>query len=146
VYFVLTYFLFAGIMAGIGASAGSEQESRQYAGIFALLIVLPFFFMVTLITDPESPVIKVLTLIPFTAPLTVILRISLGGMPALELVASLVIMFITTVFVVWGMSRVFRWSLLLYGKRPTPRQLWRVIRGSAPTKIGTVATSGEQTA
>jgi ABC-2 type transport system permease protein len=146
VYFLLTYFLFAGLMAGIGASAGSEQESRQYASIFALLIIVPIFFIGTLITDSENPVITVLTLIPFTAPLTVILRLSLDSVPAWQLVASLSILLVSTILVVWGMARVFRWSLLLYGKRPTPRQLWNVIRGSTPTRIGTVATSTEQTA
>lgn len=147
IYFVLTYFLFAGLMAGIGASAGSEQESRQYAGLFALLLILPpYFAMFLMITEPENPILTALTLIPFTSPLTVLLRMSLGTVPAGELIASLVILFFTTVFVVWGMARVFRWSLLLYGKRPTPRQLWHVIRGSTSAKIGTVATSTEQTA
>lgn len=147
VYFVLTYFLFAGLMAGIGASAGSEQESRQYAGLFAMLLILPpYIAMFLIFTEPNHPVLTALTLIPFTSPLMVILRLSLGVVPTWELVASLLILFLTTVLVVWGMSRVFRWSLLLYGKRPTPRQLWRVIRGSTSAKIGTVATSSEQTA
>lgn len=146
IYFIIDYFLFAGIMAGIGATVGSEQESRQYAGALSIISIVPFFFFVQLLTEPDHPAIKILTLFPFTAPLTVILRMSLGGVPTAELVASIAIMLITTIVVVWVMARVFRWSLLLYGKRPTPRQLWHVIRGSAPTKIGTVATTGEQTA
>lgn len=146
VYFVLSYFLFAGIMAGIGASAGSEQESRQYAGLFGFVFAIPFFTIILLVTNPEHPIVTLLTLIPFTSAPMVILRMSLGTVPAWQMIASVGLLVVTTIFVVWGMARVFRWSLLLYGKRPTPRQLWRVIRGAAPTKIGTAATTGEQTA
>ncbi len=146
VYFILSYFLFAAIFAGIGASVGSEQESRQYAGLFGLVFAIPFFTFFLLLTDPEHPIVTALTLFPFTSALMVILRMTLGTVPAWQLIASIGLLLVTTALVVYIMARVFRWSLLLYGKRPTPRQLWRVIRGSATGKLGTVATTGEQTA
>ncbi len=145
-YFFLSYFLYAGIMAGIGASTSTEQESRQVAGIFGLVSALPFFFFTTLLTDPNSPILIVLTLIPFTSALTTILRVSLSAVPAWQIATSLLILFLSSVIVVWAAARVFRWAALLYGKRATPREIWRVIRGSARGQIGTVvATQGEQT-
>jgi ABC-2 type transport system permease protein len=130
VYFVLTYFFVASLMAGIGAVAGSEQESRQTAGIFALVLFIPVFFIITFITDPDGPLPTILTLIPFTAPMSVILRYSLGIIPAWQMAASFVILVLTTMFVMWASARIFRWSLLLYGKRPSLRELLRVIRQS----------------
>ncbi len=139
VYFVLGYMLFAGVLAGVGATSNTEQESRQFAGIFSLISVVPFFFITSFLFDPNGPVPVILTLFPFTAPLTAIIRLSLGGLPAVQLAASLLILLVTVVVVIWMSARVFRWSLLLYGKRPTPRELWRVIRGRPVTAIGTTA-------
>jgi ABC-2 type transport system permease protein len=130
VYFILSYFLFSSLMAGIGAVAGSEEESRQYSGIMSLLFVIPFFFLVVLIQEPDSPLAIALSLIPFTAPMTVLLRAGFGVIPAWQLAASLGILLVSALLVIWAAARVFRWALLLYGKRITPRELWRVIRYS----------------
>jgi ABC-2 type transport system permease protein len=128
VYFILAYFFVASLMAGIGAVVGSEQESRQIAGLFALVLYIPFFAFVTYITDPNGPLPTIFTLIPFTAPVSVILRYSLGAIPAWQLVASFVILAVSTMIVMWASARIFRWALLLYGKRPGLRELLRVIR------------------
>lgn len=128
VYFLLIYLLFASLMAGIGAVAGSEQESRQNAGVFSFLMAVPFFFIVNFITDPNGPIPLILTLIPFTAPITVILRMGFGVIPAWQLIASIVILAITTAFVIVASARVFRWSLLMYGNRPSLRSILRAIR------------------
>ena len=138
-YFLASYFVFAGFLAGAGAISNTEQESRQFAGIFVLINTIPFIVFPLFILSPESPITLALSLIPFTAPITMIIRLSLGAVPIWQLVASFSILLLTAVVVVWGAARVFRWSLLLYGKRPTPRELWRVIRGTQDTRIGTVA-------
>jgi ABC-2 type transport system permease protein len=142
IYFFLGYFLFAGLMAGIGAVSGSEQESRQISSIFSLVLAVPFFFIVTFLTDPDGVVPIILTLFPLTSPVTVILRMAFGTIPTWQLVASIALLALTTVFVMWASARVFRWGLLLYGKRPSLRELLRVIR-KAPTTMATTAT-GEQ--
>jgi len=143
VYFILNYFLLASLMAGIGAITGAEQESRQLAGIFTLIIVIPFFFIASFINDPNGAVPLILSLIPFTAPISVILRMSFGTIPAWQLGLSLVILLVSTIIVTWGSGRVFRWALLMYGKRPTPLELFRVIRGKSASKMGTVASVQE---
>jgi ABC-2 type transport system permease protein len=142
VYFILSYFLLASLMAGLGAIAGSEQESRQYSGVISLLFVIPFFFIETFITDPNGSLPVALTLIPFTAPMTALLRLGLAAVPAWQIIASLIILLFTSAVIVWSSARVFRWGLLLYGKRPTPRELWHVIRSSPRT--ATVAAHADE--
>jgi ABC-2 type transport system permease protein len=141
VYFLLSYFLLASLMAGLGAIAGSEQESRQFSTIISLLFVIPFFFFETFISDPNGTVPVVLTLIPFTAPVTALIRMGLGAVPAWQVIASLLILLVTTAVVVWASARVFRWALLLYGKRPTPPEIWRVVRSSARTETSVAHAS-----
>lgn len=142
IYFLLGYFMLAGMMAGIGAVSGSEQESRQISGIFSLIIAIPFFFIVTFFTDPDGIVPIILTLFPLTSPVTVILRMAFGTIPTWQLIASIALLALTTVFVMWASARIFRWGLLLYGKRPSLRELLRVIR-RPPTAMATTA-AGDQ--
>lgn len=138
-YFLVSFFVFAGFLAGAGAISNTEQESRQFAGLFVIVNIIPFVIFPVFLFSPESPITLALSLIPFTAPITMIIRLSVGAVPLWQLAASFGILLVTAVIVVWGAARVFRWSLLLYGKRPTPRELWRVIRGTQATRIGTVA-------
>jgi ABC-2 type transport system permease protein len=141
VYFLLTYFLMAGVLAGIGAVAGSEQESRQIAGVLWLLIVIPFFFFAQLLSDPDAPLLVGLTLFPFTAGMTYLLRTPFTTLPFTEVALSLGILLLTTVFVAWASAKVFRWALLLYGQKPNLRTLWRVLRGNPDIGIVPVTDS-----
>lgn len=137
-YFILGYFLLASMMAGIGAVVGSEQESRQFAGIFSFVLVIPFIALVTFITDPNGTVPVALTLFPLTSPVAVMLRMGFGSIPTWQLIASIAILLVTTIFTVWASAKIFHWALLMYGKRPSLRELLRVLR--RPTTMATSAT------
>jgi len=128
VLFLLTYMLYASFSAGVGVIVGSEQESRQIAGYFVFLMMVPFFLMVTFITDPNGPVPLALTLFPLTAPVSILLRMGFGAVPAWQLAVSLALLALTTVLVVWASARLFRWGLLRYGKRPSLRELLNAVR------------------
>ena len=130
-YFLLSYFLMAAIFVGIGSITDSEQESRQLAGILTLVTVIPFMAYAVLLTEPDGTLSVALTLFPLTAPLTAIIRLNLGAMPAWQLALSLALLFMTMIAAVPLAARLFRWSLLLYGARPSPRQLWRILRNPA---------------
>ncbi len=143
IYFLLGYFMLSSVMAGIGAVVGSEQESRQFSGIFTLIMVIPFFAMTSFISDPNGVVVTFLTLFPLTAPISVILRMGFGSIPTWQLLLSIALLVLTSLLVAWASARIFRWALLLYGKRPGVRELIRVIR-RAPN-MATSAT-GDRTA
>lgn len=136
VYFVLTYFLYASMLAGIGAVVGSEHESQQYAGLLSMGLAIPIFFLTVLLTDPESPLFTVLMLIPMSSAVTYMLRYPFVPASAELIALSLLILAVTTVVMTWLSARVFRWGLLLYGKRVSLRTLWSVIRGRSD--VGTV--------
>jgi ABC-2 type transport system permease protein len=126
-YFVLGYFFLSSLMAGIGAVIGSEQESRQVAGILSLPLSVPFFFILQFLTAPDSPIVIFLSLFPLTSPVAVLLRMGFGAIPPLQLVISLGLLLLTTLAAVWASARLFRWSLLMYGKAPSLRQIVRAL-------------------
>jgi len=138
VYFLLFYFLYGAIMAGIGAVTGSEQESRQIAGIFGFVFAIPFFAIATFFQDPNGPIPVALTLLPITAPMVVILRSAFTAIPGWQIALSITLLVATTLLVIWISARIFRWSLLMYGKRPSLRTLARALRPGA--RMQTTAT------
>lgn len=140
IFFTLNYFLYSSLMAGIGAVTGTETESRQYASILSLVTAVPFFLTISFFTDPDGPVVTFLTLFPFTSPISVIMKMAWGSMSIEHIILSAVILLVTTIVLIWVSARIFRWALLLYGKRPSLRQIFTALR-RAPTMATTAPTS-----
>lgn len=141
VFFILGYFFLATVMASIGAIVGSEQESRQYAGIFSLLLAIPFFALVTFITEPNGPVPTLLSLIPLTAPTAMVMRMTFITVPPEQMLLSIALLIVMNVFILWGAARVFRFALLMYGKKLRLRDVVGLLRrrgaaGAMVTRAG----------
>lgn len=134
-YFVLGYFMIASLMAVIGVLAGSEQESRQYAGIISLMLFIPYFFFLAFITNPNGPAPVILSMVPFTSPMGMLLRTAATSVPAWQIALSLLLLLAMTVFLAWVAGRIFRWALLMYGNKFSFRQLVRILRASSAADV-----------
>lgn len=130
VYFILGYLLFAVISAGIGAVAPNAREGQQLATIFTLLAIAPLWFSSPLILFPKSPIWIALTIFPLTAPVEVMLRLGVSGVPAWELTVSMMVMALTIFGGLLLAVRVLRAYLLMYGKRPALGEIIRNLRNA----------------
>jgi ABC-2 type transport system permease protein len=128
IYFVLGFLFFASMMAGIGAITSSLQESQQVAGIFTFAAALPLIFMQLIVTNPESPFSVFLSLFPLTSPVAMLARIGATTVPISQILASIFILLISVHVVILLSSRLFRTYLLMYGKRPKVKEIWKNIR------------------
>jgi ABC-type Na+ efflux pump, permease component len=127
IYFVLGFLFFASMMAGIGAITGSLQESQQVAGIFTFAAALPLIFMQFILTNPESPFSVFLSLFPLTSPIAMLIRMGITAVPISQILASISILFVSFHLVILISSRLFRTYLLMYGKRPKVKEIWKNI-------------------
>ncbi|WP_292391927.1 ABC transporter permease [Methanosarcina sp. UBA5] len=127
IYFVLGFLFFASIMAGIGAVTGSLQESQQVAGIFTFAAALPLIFMQLILTNPGSPFSVFLSLFPLTSPVAMLTRMGATTVPISQILASIFILLISVHVVILLSSRLFRTYLLMYGKRPKVKEIWKNI-------------------
>ena len=118
VYFILGYSLFAALSAGVGAISPSVREGQQLSMIYAMLVYVPLWFASFLFIFPNSPIWSVLTIFPVTAPIAVMLRLGVAGIAAWELAASLAVLVLSIILVMFLAIRAFRVYLLMYGKRP----------------------------
>jgi len=128
VYFILGYVLFAALSAGVGAISPSAREGQQLSMVYAMLVYVPLWFASFLFIFPDSPVWSVLTIFPVTAPIAVMLRLGVSGVAAWELAASLVVLVLSIILVMFLAIRAFRVYLLMYGKRPGIGEVIRNLR------------------
>jgi ABC-2 type transport system permease protein len=123
IYFIGGYFLYSSFYASIGAAVDNETDSQQ----FLLPIIMPLILGVyigffTVINDPHGTIATVFSIIPLTSPIVMMMRIPFG-VPLWQIIVSIVLLFLTFLGVVWFASKIYRVGILMYGKKPTWREL-----------------------
>jgi ABC-2 type transport system permease protein len=124
-YFIGGYFLYSSFYASIGAAVDNETDSQQ----FLLPIIMPLILGVyigffTVINDPHGTIATVFSMIPLTSPIVMMMRIPFG-VPWWEIAISLAILFGTFLLVVWFAAKIYRVGILMYGKKPTWKELYK---------------------
>lgn len=127
-YFVGGYFLYSSIYAAIGAAVDNETDSQQ----FMMPILMPLMLAVyigffTVMDDPHGSVAVIFSIIPFTSPIVMLMRVPFG-VPIWQLLLSLTLLFATFLFIVWSAAKIYRVGILMYGKKPTWKELYKWLR------------------
>ncbi len=128
IYFVLGYLLYATLFAVSGSMGTTQRESQQIASIFSLAAAIPWMTVGFMFADPNIPLAVVLSYIPLTSPVMMVIRLGFGRVPGGQILVSLAILMVSIVFVLWAGAKIFRMSLLMYGKRPSLRDLVRAFK------------------
>jgi len=126
-YFLFGYALFASLMAAVGAITTSLREANQISAIVIVPAFIPVWLNFILFTEPEGTVARVLTYIPVTAPVTGFIRLAIDAMGPLETVAALLVLAASASGALWLAMRLSRAYLLMYGKRPTLKEMTRSV-------------------
>lgn len=122
-YFLFGYLLYSSIFAMVGSAVDNETETQQ----FMLPITLPLVFTFILsmnfvINNPDSSLSVWLSMIPFTSPIAMMIRIPFG-VPAWQLALSMLLMILGFLFTVWVAARIYRVGILMYGKKASYKEL-----------------------
>jgi ABC-2 type transport system permease protein len=116
------------VMTAIGSAVSELRHAQQIAGFLNLAFMIPFFFIVLIMVQPNSPLVVGLTLFPVTAFATIALRWGLSDIPTWQLIVSWLILVITATISLWVSSRVFRSGMLHYGQDLNLRSIIQAIR------------------
>lgn len=127
-YFLLGYLLYSSLYAAIGAAVDNETDTQQ----FMLPVILPLMLGVyvgfaTVINDPHGTIATVFSLIPFTSPIVMLMRIPFG-VPWWEIAISLLILALSFLAIVWLAAKIYRVGILMYGKKISYKELAKWIR------------------
>jgi ABC-2 type transport system permease protein len=127
-FFVLGYVLYSSMFAAVGAMVGSQEEVQQAAQPVVLLLIASVIFIQPIMMNPSSTLAVAMSVIPFTAPVIMPLRMTAIQVPPLELAGSLVGLALTCWAAIWASARIYRIGLLMTGKRPNLKELVRWIK------------------
>lgn len=130
VYFSFGYFFYAALYAAIGAMVNSEQEAQQAQTPIVILLIIPVVCVQLVANDPRGGIAQLLTMIPFSSPVLMPMRYLLDGATPMEVVISLAILILAMFIAVEVAARIYRVGILMYGKRPSVREVIRWIRYS----------------
>jgi ABC-2 type transport system permease protein len=128
IYFVLGFFLFASIYAGIGSMFNSMEDAQQMTSIANLLLIIPIMMLGLVLKNPNGTLSTVLSLIPFFSPVLMYLRIAVQFPPVWQIVLSIAIMLVTIVLMIWIVAKIYRVGILMYGKKPTIPEVLRWLK------------------
>jgi ABC-2 type transport system permease protein len=128
VFFVVGYVFYAALFAAVGAMVNSEQEAQQALMPIILLLVSSFVFFQPILSKPTSGLAHTLSWLPFSAPIVMPLRIAVIPVAGWDIAISLISVAAGSYIAVWLAARIYRTGMLMYGKRPTMRELARWLR------------------
>lgn len=132
-YFVGGYLLYGSLFAAVGAAVDSETDTQQ----FMTPIMLPLFFAylvaIMSVNNPEGTAATIFSIVPFTSPTVMLVRASMGidGSMIWQLILSMVLLIGMFLLTTWLAARIYRVGILMYGKKPTWKELgkWVFYKG-----------------
>lgn len=127
-FFTGGYLLYASLYASVGAAVDSETDTQQFMmPILMPLILAVYVGFFTVIDNPHGTVSQVFSYIPFTSPVVMLMRIPFG-VPLWQQIISVVILFATFVGMVWFAAKIYRVGILMYGKKPTYKEIFKWLK------------------
>lgn len=127
-FFVGGYLLYSSLYAAIGAAVDNETDTQQFMlPILMPLILAVYVGIFTVIEDPHGTVSTVFSFIPFTSPVVMLMRIPFG-VPIWQQVVSVLILIGTFMFTVWFAAKIYRVGILMYGKKPSYKELYKWLK------------------
>ncbi|MEX8546459.1 MAG: ABC transporter permease [Mucilaginibacter sp.] len=122
-YFLSGYLLYSALFAAVGSAVDSETETQQF--MFPITLPLLFTYILSfafLVNNPDSSLAFWLSVIPFTAPIAMMVRVPFG-VPGWQLALSMVMMIAGFLFTTWVAARIYRVGVLMYGKKASYKEL-----------------------
>ena len=127
-YFIGGYLLYASLFAAIGASVDNQTDAQQFMMPITIILILALYVgMFTVPEDPNGTVALIFSYIPFTSPVVMMMRIP-NGVPFYEQIISIIILYFTFVLCIWFAAKIYRVGILMYGKKPSIKELIKWLR------------------
>ncbi len=127
VFMIGGFLLYAAMYAAVGSSVDSPQDAQQLQTPITIPIIVSIMVMLSVINDPTSELAFWFSMIPFTSPIVMMARIPYE-IPAWEIIASAAILYASFMLVVWAAAKIYRVGILMHGKKPSYKDLWKWVR------------------
>jgi ABC-2 type transport system permease protein len=120
--------LYSSLFAAVGAAVDNETDTQQFMLPIMLPLILGVYVgFVTVMNDPHGTIAVLFSHIPFTSPIVMLMRVPFG-VSWYELVISMALLLFTFIFMVWFAAKIYRVGILMYGKKPTYKDLYKWLK------------------
>ena len=127
-FFILGFFFYSTLYAGIGALVNSDQEAQQLQWPVVSFLIMAFMFVFYTISNPDSTIAVVFSMLPMFSPILMFMRISIHTPPSSQVAISIVVLLLSIWAMIWIVARIFRIGILMYGKRPNLPEVMKWIK------------------
>ncbi len=129
-YFVGGYLFYAALFSAVGAIVDNESDTQQFVLPITLPLVFAYIISFSILKNPEGSMALWFSIIPFTSPVVMMVRIAIGvgggeGLPIWELILSMLFLIAGFMVTTWFSAKLYRTGILMYGKKPTYKELWK---------------------
>ena len=128
-YFIGGYLLYASFFAAVGASINSQEDSSQFMTPVILIILFGFYAAMFSMENTNGPLAFWTSIFPLTSPIVMMIRVPFG-VPLWQELLSLFLLFGTALLFVYIGAKIYRVGILMYGKKPTVKEILKWIRYS----------------
>ncbi|WP_172196759.1 ABC transporter permease [Saccharibacillus qingshengii] len=128
IFYVLGYFLYALLYAAVGSIVSRTEDLGQAVTPLTMLSLAAFYIGIFSLNNTDSLLMKISSFVPFTSPTTMIARIGLGEIAFWEIAVSLVLLLASIFFFGWLSAKIYRTGVLMYGKRPSFKELRKAMK------------------
>ena len=126
-YFLGGYLLYSALFAAIGAAVDSETDTQQFMLPVTIPLIIAYIAAISVINNPQGNVAFWFSIIPFTSPIVMMVRIPFG-VPWPQIVLSMGLLIGGFIFTTWIAGKIYRTGILMYGKKISYRELWKWLR------------------
>lgn len=126
-YFIGGYLLYAALFAAIGSAVDSQEDTLQFMMPITILIVFAFYAGIYSMENPDGPLAFWCSLIPFTSPIVMMIRIPFE-LPLWEKLLSVSLLYASAFVITWFSAKIYRVGILMYGKKPSIKEMIKWIR------------------
>lgn len=132
-YFILGYLLYGAMFAAVGSAVDTESDTQQFMLPVTVPLIIAIALSSTVMMDPDGKIATWLSYIPFTSPITMMMRIpysdpgagSAGGVHVVDIIVSIAILLVTFLIMTWLAGKIYRTGILMYGKKSSWKELFK---------------------
>jgi len=124
-YFLGGYLLYGALLGAVGSAVDSEADTQQFMLPITMPLIFSFVVAQTVMENPDGSLAFWLSIIPFTSPVIMMVRIPFGGVEIWELLLSMFLLIVGFLGTTWIAAKIYRTGILMYGKKITYKELWK---------------------
>jgi ABC-2 type transport system permease protein len=124
IYYILGFILLGSIMAGFGSICNTLKDAQNLMMPLTIIFIIPMVSFMMITQNPDGPYAKALSFFPPVTSMVMVLRLSAGSSAGfLEILSTIIVLILSVILAVWLAAKVFRTGILMYGKKPSFREI-----------------------